>query len=74
MIGSASRPHVALVVGLFSIGLGLAEICCGEAVLGYGQSVSRREDLKAFRRAVALHFLCGIGAIAYFLYSTFIAD
>jgi hypothetical protein len=74
MIDSHSRSNVALVVGVFAIGLGLMETCSGEALQGYGQTASRREDPKTFWKAVAIHYLCGVAAIGYFLYERFVAN
>jgi hypothetical protein len=74
MIDSHSRSNVALVVGVVAIGLGLMETCSGEAVLGYGQTASRREDPKTFWKAVAIHYLCGVAGIGYFLYARFAAN
>jgi hypothetical protein len=74
MIYSHSRSNVALVVGVFAIGLGLMETCSGEALQGYGRTASRREDPKTFWKAVAIHYLCGVAAIGYFLYERFVAN
>jgi hypothetical protein len=74
MIDSHSRSSVALVIGVLAIGLGLMEICSGEAVQGYGRTATRAEDLKTFWKTVAIHHLCGVTAIGYFLYEKFVAN
>jgi hypothetical protein len=73
MIEPHSRPNIALVIGVMAIGLGLMEICSGQALQGYGRTASRREDAKTFWRAVAVHYLCGAAGIGYYLYETFLA-
>lgn len=74
MIDSHSRSNVALVVGVLAIGLGMIETCSGEALQGYGRTASRREDPKTFWKSVAIHYLCGVAGIGYFLYERFIAN
>jgi len=70
---SLDRPHMALIVGLIAIGLGLMETLSGEALLGYGRTASRGEDPKTFWKAVAVHYLCGVAGIGYYLYDKFLA-
>jgi hypothetical protein len=74
MIDSHSRSNVALVVGVLAIGLGLIETCSGQALQGYGRTASRRDNSKAFWKAVVIHYLCGVAGIGYFLYERFIAN
>jgi len=74
MIDSHSRSNIALIIGLFAIGLGLMETFSGEAVQGYGRTASRGEDSKTFWKAVAIHYLCGVAGVAYYLYARFLAN
>jgi len=74
MIDSHSRSNVALIIGLFAIGLGLMETCSGEAVLGYGRTASRNEDPNTFWKAVAIHYLCGVAGVGYYLYERFLTN
>ena len=67
-----SRLHMALIVGVLAIGLALMETLSEDALLGYGKMTSRREDPKTFWRAVASHYLCGVGAVGYYLYERFL--
>ena len=57
-----------LAFGAFFLLLGLAGTYSGEAWGSFGQVVSRDEDPKRFREAVAMHYLLGVCAIGYFLY------
>lgn len=68
MIDPHYRSNAALIIGMLAIVLGLMETLSGEALLGYGQMVFRREAPKLFWKAVAAHFLSGIAAIGYSLY------
>ncbi len=72
MIYSHSRLNIALIIGVFAIGLGLMETCSGEAVQGYGRTASRGEDPKTFWKAVAIHYLCGVAGVGYYLYEKFL--
>jgi hypothetical protein len=68
------RLTIALVIGLFSIGLGVVETFSGDSLQGYGRTASRGEDPKAFWRAVAVHFLAGLTCLGYYLYKTFLTN
>jgi hypothetical protein len=74
MIDSHSRSHVALIIGVFAIGLGLMETCSGEALQGYGRTASRGEAPKNFWKAVAIHYLCGVAGVGYYLYERFLTN
>jgi hypothetical protein len=71
MIYSYSRPHIALVIGMIAIGLGLIETISGDALEGYGQGASRSEEPERFWKAVAIHYLCGVAGVGYYLYDKF---
>jgi hypothetical protein len=73
MTYSHSRLFIALIIGVIAIGLGLMETCSGEALQGYGRTASRGEEPQRFWKAVAIHYLCGVAGIAYFLYEKFLA-
>lgn len=73
MTYSHSRLYIALIIGVFAIGLGLMETCSGEALEGYGRTASRGEEPQRFWKAVAIHYLIGVGGIAFFLYEKFLA-
>ena len=68
-----SRLDIALIIGVIAIGLGLMETCSGEALEGYGRTASRGEEPQKFWKAVAIHYLCGVAGIAFFLYVKFLA-
>jgi hypothetical protein len=70
---SHSRVDVALIIGVLALGLGLMETLSGEALEGYGRTASRGQEPKRFWKAVAIHCLSGVLAIAYFLYETLLA-
>lgn len=74
MIDSHSRLNIALIIGVLAIGLGLMETSSGETLLGYGQTASRGEDPKTFWKAVAIHYLCGVVGVGYYLYERFLAN
>ncbi len=73
MTHSNSRVDIALIIGVFAIGLGLMETFSGEALEGYGRTASRGEEPQRFWKAVAIHYLSGALAVAYFLYETLLA-
>lgn len=72
MTNSHLRLDIALIIGVLAIGLGLMETCSGEALEGYGRTTSRGEEPQRFWKAVAIHYLCGVVGIAYFLYEKFL--
>jgi hypothetical protein len=74
MIDSHSRSNVALIIGLLAIVLGLMETCSGDAVQGYGRTASRDKDSINFWKAVAIHYLCGVAGVGYYLYERFLAN
>jgi len=65
---------MALIVGVFAIGLALMETLSGEALTGYGGMVDRRDNHKTFWRAVALHYLLGVGNVGYYLCERFLTN
>jgi uncharacterized membrane protein len=66
------RPHIALIIGVIGIGLGLMETISGDAMEGYGRGSSRSEEPERFWKAVAVHYLCGVAGVGYFLYERFL--
>lgn len=71
MSHSHSGLNMNLVIGIFAIGLGLTETCSGNALPGYGRSVSCDEDPKMFWQVVAIHYVGGVAALGYYLYQKF---
>jgi hypothetical protein len=69
---SHARLHMALIVGVIAIGLALMETLSGEALEGYGQRASRSEEPDRFWKAVAIHYLCGVAGVGYYLYERFL--
>jgi hypothetical protein len=74
MVDSHSRMNMALIVGMFAIGLGVMETCSGDALQGHGRTASRTENPKTFWKAVAIHYLCGVAGIGYYLYERFLIN
>jgi hypothetical protein len=72
MIYSQSRPDIALIIGVIAVGLGIMEIFSGKALQGYGRTATRGEDPKTFWKAVAIHYLCGVAGVGYYLYEIFL--
>lgn len=74
MIESHLRTNVALVIGVFASMLALMETLSGTALQGYGQMVDRRKDPRTFWKAVALHYLCGVSTVGFYLYLRILAN
>jgi hypothetical protein len=73
MIYSQSRLDIAFIIGAIAIGLGLMETLSGEALQGYGRTASRNEDPKSFCKVVAIHYLCGVAGVGFYLYMKYLA-
>jgi hypothetical protein len=73
MAKSHLRLDIALIIGALAIGLGLMETCSGEALEGYGRTASRGEEPQRFWKAIAIHYLCGVVGIAYFLFEMYMS-
>ena len=73
LMDSHLRPHIALIIGVIAVGLGLMETISGEALGRYGRGASRRDEPQRFWKLVATSYLCGVAAIAYYFYDRLLA-
>jgi hypothetical protein len=71
---SGLRPDMALIMGIFLTGLGIASISSGEALGRFGSVVYRAEKPNEFWQMVAIEFAGGAFGIGYFLYKIYLAN
>jgi H+/Cl- antiporter ClcA len=65
---STRDPNFIWFFGALFIFLGVWGTFTGTVWARFGRAIYRTEDPRKFWRIVAMHFLCGILLIGYFLY------